>query len=258
MHKHFLMGSTAGYRWMRATRAPEDDNGGGGGVDNSQGNSGAAPNSGASQDNASSGFNAAAFWNEPEGEGAADSGTGAQGSSSQQQQVAPADEAKEFGQRIAAITFDPVFNEKIIAELGEGNVDAVNQAIQGQLSKAMTQAITLSAELMQKQSRVMAQQVQAMIDNALGGRDDSQLLKDNFSSYEDPALRPMIQNVFQQSLKHSKGDKTKAIQMTKDMLAHMGGTGAKDFGITTPPGGADDYTSPGATSLVEELLGRRN
>jgi hypothetical protein len=99
--------------------------------------------------------------------------------------------------------------------------------------------------------------VQEAIQNALGNRDNNQSLIESFPSMRDPAMAPIINGVFQQSLKHSGGDRNKAIAMTRDMLKYMGKTATSDLGIEVPPNSREDsFMTDSSRSLVDELLGR--
>jgi hypothetical protein len=244
----------------------EDDAGGGasggggsdsgGGGNNQQGNSGTENNNGSTQNNNGSGFDPAAFWNEPEpskDKGSPATGSADSGSSGD----SGADFGKQLTERLNSLTFGaPVFNEAVVAELGEGKLDGVNNAIQSQLRQATQQSVVMAAQLMQKHQEVLLTKVKEMISGELGNRDNSATLEENFAIAKDPALRPMVEGVFNQALKLAGGDRKKAIASTREMLKYMGKTGARDMGIDTPPADPGDTMNDSARSLVDELLGR--
>lgn len=225
--------------------------------DNSQGNSGGNGNNTGTQDNSSEKFDPAAFWNEPAAPatnsgsgGGTESGAGAAGDK-------PKDAGAEFAAQLDGLKFGDAFTPAIAEQVAEGKFDGINQAIQGQLRDSSRQAVIMSAKLMQLHGDALMTRFEKMIDEKLGGRDNSQTLEKNFEMAKDPALRPMVEKVFDQAMRLANGDRVKAVETAKMMLGYMGTTGAKDMGITTPPSNAaDTFSNAGAKSLVDELLGR--
>lgn len=234
----------------------------GGGGDNTGGNAGTQRNDSSGQDNSGTGFDASAFWNEPVVDkstspsgGSADSGstaTGTQQAPNKGQQF-----ATEFAQKLDSLPMgkDP-FSPEVIAELAEGKTEGINTALQSMGREAVRQSVMMNAQLMSAFGDQLMTRMEALVEAKLGNRDNSSTLLENFPSAKDPAMRPMIQGVFDQSMKHTNGDRVKAVAMTKDMLKFLGKTGASDLGIDTPPTSPGDTMTPGAKSLVEQLLTR--
>ena len=166
--------------------------------------------------------------------------------------------AQVFADQIAAYDPGPLFTKEIADQIANGNLDGVNAALKQKMQGVAQQSLIQSAQLLKMYGEKLQSQMEAMIEAKLGNRDNTSSLGESFTAYKDPAMKPVIDGVFAQAMKLSKGDRTAAIASTREMLKYMGKTGASDMGITIPPGGpGDDYgNSAGAKSLVDELLGR--
>lgn len=161
---------------------------------------------------------------------------------------------------IDAFAPPPAFTDALAEEIGQGNFEGVNNAIAGAHKAALRQSLTMQAQMLQPVVASVLSRVQDMIDSRLGNRDNQETLLEAFPSAADPKVRPMIQSVFEQSLKHTKGDRTKAVAMTKDMLKVFGKTASQDLGLEIPPSDRDGHgngpLSSGEQNLIDELLGR--
>lgn len=216
---------------------------------NGGGNSGDSGQSGGNQNNDGLGFEPASFWNNPEP---------ADGGNSESQQ-GPSDE--EFGQSlmqsITNFQAPAIFDAETASQIAEGNLDGVNQRMQQFGQTMMRQAMIMTAQILQRFEGQVDGRIRGSITENSTRQSDEAMLSEQFPSFAKKEVRPVIQGVFQQSLKHSKGDRAKAMQMTRDMLKSMGQLGAGDFGLSTPPSNPDDFTSNGPSSLVQELLSMR-
>lgn len=239
--------------------APENDSGGGG--DNGGGNSGTQEKSAETPDNAGGAFDPTKFWDKPPAN--ALETPGKPGSvDSTGKQVAPAEESegtkigKTFSERLTNLNLGgPIFTDDIMAKAAEGDVKGLNDAISAQSKAAVQHAVMMSAELMKAHQDVMLSRVQTMIQEALGGRDKQQTLESEFPQLaSNPAMRPMIQGIFDKAMENSKGDRAAAVSMTRTMLQYMGKEGSKDFGFKPPQ--EDGDMTENSRSLVEQLLDR--
>jgi hypothetical protein len=215
---------------------------------NGTGNSGDSGQNGQNQNNDGLGFEPASFWNNPE---PADGGTG--------ESQGPTDE--EFGQTLmqSITNFTPptIFDAETASQIAEGNLEGVNQRMQQFGQTMMRQAMIMTAQILQRFEGQVDGRIKGSITENSTRQSDESMLAEQFPSFAKKEVRPVIQGVFQQSLKHSKGDRTKALEMTRGMLKSMGQLGAGDFGLSTPPSNPDDFTSNGPSSLVQELLQMR-
>jgi hypothetical protein len=210
----------------------------------------------------------AAFWESPAAGAtggtpsgdSASSGTPAAGQPTNQP-GGPQQEGQDFGrqlaERITALTFQDLFTPEAAAQIAEGNFTGINGGLQNLGRETVRQSIAMNVQLMQRFGEGMIARVQSMIQDSLGGRDNEQTLLEAFPSARDPAARPLIQSVFDQALKHTGGDRVKAVTLARDMLKIVGSTAAADFGLNTPPAaGEDTYGGQGESRLVQELLSR--
>jgi len=246
-------------RLMRAPDHGSGDAGGGGSGDSSQGgdNSGGngAPANGDSGtgDNNGQSFDASSFWNEP-------TPSGDNQQQQQQQSQNDSDPGREIGQQIAAgikdYQFKPVFTQEIGEQLAEGNLDGANESFTNMARESMQQSVVMSAKIMEHLGTQMMAQFQSMIDQRLGTEKDTEALSREFQSMSDPAMRPVVEGVFKQAMKHSGNDRDKAMQLTRNMLKAMGQTGKQDMGIDDPAPDPDSFLGDGPSQLVKELMER--
>jgi len=244
-------------RLMRAPDHGAGDTGGAGGGDSGAGgdNPGGngAPANGESQggDNPGQEFDAGAFWNEPEPEGGKKPSEGDPNDS---------DPGREIGQQIAAgikdFKFDPVFTQEVGEQLAEGKLDGANESFANMARASMQQSVVMSAKIMEHLGGQMMTQMKEMIDSRLGQEKNESTLIESFPSMKDPAMRPVVEGVFNQAMKHSGQDREKALQLTRNMLKAMGQTGKQDMGIEGPAPDPDSFMGDGPSQLVKDLLAR--
>ena len=253
----FATGMMRGMGLGRATFAPDFDSGSGG--DNGGGNDGGAGTGESTGDNGGTGFNADAFWTDPVEETPGGTQTGNNDSGGGQQQQTQQSEGQLFAQKLANLSFGDVFTEADMRKMADdGDLTGINAAINTQLKQAAHQSVVLTAELMQKNNAAMESRFRAILSEVLGGEKNEDTLLKEFPAAADPRARPMIQQVFNQALKHTKGNRPQAVIQAKEMLKIMGSVAGADLGITDAPRGPgdQDYNTQGSKSLVDSLLQR--
>ena len=225
----------------------------GAGGDNQTGNdseSGATGATGA--DNAGQTDALAGFWGESDADGTP---SGDSTLTPEQQATADTEFGQSLGTAISAIKFDPVFTPEIAAQINAGDLDGANAVIAAQHQAAIRQSLMLNAKVMQRYGQSLMAQLESKINAKFGNRDSNDTLLASFPSAADPAVRPVIQSVFDRAMQQTKGDRAKAVTLAKDMLKLIGGKAAGDMGIT-PQRADDDFMSGGPDALVKSLLGR--
>lgn len=253
----------------------EQGHGGGGGTtqapagDNQGGNQGGGESQGQGESNNSGqGFDFNQFWNDPQSQTQGQNGNQGQnggelqGQNGQSQNGNGSNESQNFGQQLAqridGLNFGDVFTAELGEQIADGNFEGINKQMASMGRESIRQSVALAAHVMQQYGQNIMQMVEAKIAESHGSRDDdSALMKEFPSAAADPALKPMIKNVFDQSMKHSGGNRQKAIELTRDMLKLIGNKGGQDFGIA-PNNGSDNFNfnEQASKSLVEDLLGR--
>lgn len=149
----------------------------------------------------------------------------------------------------------PIFDDSIAGEIAEGKLDGINARFNQMSQAVLKQSVMMAARIMQQFEKSMDERISGAINSSQTVNRDESLLKEHFPSFGQVAMQPMIRGVFQQSLTHTKGDRAKAIEMTKGMLRSMGQIGRTDFGITEAPRNPDDvYGADSSKSLVRDLL----
>ena len=239
-----------------------DEQGHAGGGTNPENPGGAGESSESGQNNAGLGFDETTFWQSPSSAGsdapsggsAADGATGGGSDSGSNEGL---EYGRQFAEKLTKLSFAPVFNADIATQIGEGNLDGVNQAISQLGRDSVQQSVLLSTEIMQAYGKHLIGQVEAMIQQSFGSRDNDSALMAEFPQVaSNPAMKPMVEGIFNQAMKHSKNDRAKAIAMTRDMLKFTATGISGELGLNNAPGGSGDRMDSSAKSLVDELLGR--
>jgi hypothetical protein len=189
-----------------------------------------------------------AFWDDGNGDGDGDGNDDD-----------PAEASKRLGGEIGQSiqNFQTTqFTKEVADAIANGDLDGINKALTASHQETIKQAVQLSARLVGAVMDRMTKDFDARIEGKLGQRDDTAFLQSKFPVAKDPAMAPVVQRVWDQSLKHSKGDRTKAERLTRGYLEAFG-SAAAPASIRTPP---DDPThgvdTAASKSLVESLLGR--
>lgn len=250
-------------RLMRAPDHPTGESVAGGNNQPSNTDPGATGNQ--SANNTGQSFNPETFWQAPSvsepappSGGSAGTGNPADGTQGNQQQTSQAQSVHtKLTTQLQNLAFAPVFSTEIGEQVANGEWDGVNNAIAQVGRESVLNAVTMTAELMQMHGDHLISRVQSMIQEALGGRDNEAALMQEFpQAASNPAIRPMISDIFKQSMLHTNNDRQKAIAMTRDMLKFVGQGVGQDLGLNIAPGGPSDVMSQNALSLVEELMAR--
>lgn len=236
-----------------------------GGSNYQPGNDGGDQSGDSGEDYGGIGINPASFWDTPveatqEPKPAAQAQTQNQNGNQQPAPTPGQQEGQRFAQMIDSVAFEPVFTPEVVEALSNGDMATANKAIHSQMQNGIRESIKIMAQVTQAALAHQMAQIRDMIDGQVSttnqSRDDSALMAKEFTAYNDPASRKVVEDVFKQSLLHTKGDRKAAIPMAKGMLKAMGKAGGEDFG--TPPHNPDDQggNHSGVKSLVESLLGR--
>jgi hypothetical protein len=164
---------------------------------------------------------------------------------------------KEIGAMISGFQAPEVFTKEIADAIADGDLKGVNQALNEHSQKLMQHQIAVTAKLLGGVIDRLSADFEAKIQKALGSKDNEIALETHFPLAKDAALRPMVQRVWDQALVNSKGNREKAIQLTRGMLdafgEKMGGGRSLRDAPDDPTAGIN--TAP-AKRLVEDLLSR--
>jgi hypothetical protein len=248
----------------RFMRAPDHDAGTGGGdsgqtQNNQGGNSGDDAGTGDSDQN-NTGQQAVtdAFWDDPSDAAAGDNSAGNGDSSGGDRET----EARNFGQQLQAeiqgIKFDGGFTPELVAEMADGKFENSNKMMADMSRAAAQQGVMLAAKVMGQYGKALREEFQGMIEEKLGNRDNNKTLLEEFpQAASNPKLKPMIRTTFEQAMKHTKGNRAAALDMTRSMLAETAKVLGTDLELTSPPGGSGDNPPSDNGDFLAELLGRK-
>lgn len=238
----------------RFMRAPDHPAGGGeGGADssaagNNGGNVSGVTNGGEPEDNSGAADELDGFWDgKPEAEGA----TGEDDETKQASQAL----GQELGGLIKSFKPSEVFTKETADKIADGDLSGINSALNEHAQAIMQHQMVVTAKLLGGVIDRLSADFDARIQNALGQKDSEIALETHFPLAKDPTMRPMVQRVWDQALVNSKGDRQKAIRLTKGMLDAFGektGGGLREA-AQDPTAGINTAASK---SLVNELLGR--
>jgi hypothetical protein len=235
---------------------------GGQAPDNSGGNAGGESTQNGGGDNSGQDAELAAFWNGPAAAGAAGGSDSQSVPPNQQQQGAqpPANQTqqpKNFGDQLASeiqgLTFDNVINDEVATQLQAGNYEEFNKRLAAQNQTVVKQTVGLAIKIMGEFAKVMRAQSQQDLHGTLTTRDDTNFLESNFPAAKDPIAKPMVQAVWDQALKNTGGDRTKAITLAKRVLARGMGAAAGDLDYSFAPRNPGDEPPQTPINWLENL-----
>lgn len=246
-------------RFMRAPDHPGDGGGGNNAAPPPAGNSGDSTSETSEQNNTGNEFDPAAFWNSPAsaGDGApsGESGAGKQGESGTQE---PSNFGQELATRLSTLTFgDPVFNDEVAGQINEGNFTGVQDRLNAMGQSIVREALAMQVKILRPFAEQLMEQVRQETNQTFNNRDNVESLERLFPAAKNPAMAKTIQPIYDQALLNAKGDRTKAVEATKEMLRFMAGESAKDLGVEVLPRGEGGMRSPSPnTNWLDELTSR--
>lgn len=253
-------------RYLRAPEGHEEGGAGGdsgAGGDNTGGNSGnqggSEGNNGNQGNNTGNAFEPSAFWDSPQDETTPPSNQGGSAGGNQsggnQQQ---GNEGNAFRDALNGLNFGQgVFTPEAVEAMNNGDPKNFNENMTGFGREVTRQAVIMAAQLMQKNNEAMNQRFEALVEERFGLQATESDLGKAIPSYAKPGMKPIIDGIMGQALKLTKGKRSEAIEMTKEMLKFQATNLGADFNITTPPSGAgNDFGTGQTTNWEEELLGR--
>lgn len=199
-------------------------------------------------DNTGGSFDATSFWNSDD--------PAADPASTGPDATAVRD---NLNQQLAALDFGTVaFDAETVQQINDGNFEGINKRLQDFGTNAVKQSLALTVSILQPLTEQILGMVDERINGTLSGRDDSDQLVRDFPTAKDPKIRPVIDNLYKQALKNTKGDRGAAVEQVKSMLTLVNQSTADDLGLEVAPRGAEDFgrsRSP-AVNWLDTLSGR--
>lgn len=213
------------------------------------------PGSGESaNNNAGEAFDASAFWGSqsPDGSGSpgSESASGDDSGSDTEQL------RNDLTERLNTLQFgEPVMTQEIFEAAQNGDFNGFQSALNGALGQAVRQSLGLTTAILRPFAEQILSEVRGEIQSTLRGRDDNDQLIKDFPAAQDGNVRRMIQPIFDQALRNTKGDRALAVKQVKEMMRLMTGATADDLGLNVAPRSADDSGRPPnrAVNWLDEL-----
>lgn len=224
------------------------------------GNAGESGNTGQESNNTGDQFDAEAFWRGPAPAG----GTGASGESAtggtgqQQESGTGGDLNTQLTQQLSSMTFgDPIFTAEIAEQVNGGDFSGVQKNMEAAMQQAVRQSLAMNVQILRPFAEQMMNQMREEFGSTLTNRDNQDTLTKDFPAAKDPRVAPAIKQIFDQALKNTGGDRTKAVAQTKSMMALMANVTGGDVGLTVAPQGSEDSRpAQPVVNWLDEITGR--
>lgn len=247
-------------------RLMKDDNPGGGAIpadggNNTSGNSGGGGSDSQGENNDGQQFDPSTFWGSPspsptpapsgESAGNQDGGTGNNDGGGGNLQ-------ETLTTQLANIQVGNLMTAEIAQQINEGDFTGIQKAFNEGIQQAVRQSLSLNVQIMRPLADQIMAQVREEFGSTLNQRDNNDALIKDFPTAKNPQVRPIIQGIFDQALKNTKGDRALAVKQTKEMIRLTANLSADDLGINVAPRGSDDSGTPaiGNFNWLDELTGR--
>lgn len=234
----------------------------GGQQPNPGGNSGTEPAGGTQNpNNTGASFDPASFWSQPPAPapaGPASQGSEPGGGGTGGQPDANAEFGRQLQTQLQGLNFAPVMTPEITEALATGNLETFNTAMTAHGRAVTQQALQMSLSVMQRLSDQLLSEVDRRTQSTLGTRDNTEALATEIPLARNPAMSPIVHSIFNQAMTLNKGDRVKAIAMTKDMLkSYHNSMQSSDSGLgIPPPNPGDNSQTESPTNWLESLVGR--
>lgn len=228
------------------------------GTNNGGGNSTPPTGESESQNNTGNELDLEQFWAPEDGENGAAPKRESDDDSGSSSSISDTDLATNLRDGIAAANFGDVMTPEIYTSLQSGDPVAFNTGIQDFGRAIMSQTMGQSIAVMRVLRERILGEVNQMIEGRVTGDKDHDELIRAIPSAGSAAMGPTIKNVYKQALTRTKGDRTKAIEMTKDVLRIQAENFGSDLNLNVAPRSPDDrmIEQPKKTNWLEELSGR--
>jgi hypothetical protein len=249
-----LMGTASYGSMRRVMKDPEGDHGSNQ-QQNNDGNAGDSNGTGGTgENNNGQEFNPEGFWEDPQ-EQASQNGTPTPTPAPNQQDDPGKTLGTQLNEGLQALKFDDLFTTDIADQIANGDLKGANERFQTLAREAVKQSVVMNTQVVKAFGQQIMSRVEAMIAEKFGGEKNDAALVAAFPSAKDPAVYKTVKGIFDQSMKHTNGNRDKAVEMTRGMLKFVTTKSSADLGLDTePPAGRGDTMTDNSRQLVESLL----
>lgn len=175
----------------------------------------------------------------------------------QQSQQQPTDLGTVIENSVKEFKAPEVMTSEAIKGIGDGDYTKFNEGLQGAIQGSMNHTLGMTVKIITAFGQKMIEQMDQRIQGSHSDREDLTALHEAIPASKDPTVMPSVKPIYDRALKLSNGDRTKAANMTKSMLAYMTKGIAGDVGLDVAPFSTDSDVPPGAgagPNWIEELM----
>lgn len=237
----------------RFMRGPDDS---GHETNNAGGDPTANTNNNSTDNNTGQAFDAAAFWEQPK---ETPDNNGNQPSNDQSNQSGNQDSSQQLGtqllQRIQGFSAKEVFTDEVVEGINNGDFNKFDQNLSKVMQQSMQQNVEMTVQLMQVFGERMMSAVEERMNSSFTSRENYAELETQIPSAKNPGVAPIVKSIYDRALALTKGDRTKAITMTKNMINNMALATGSDTGLHVAPVGSESNfgNSGPKVNWLEEL-----
>lgn len=184
----------------------------------------------------------ASFWDgsPSEGDGNASPSDPASGSQNQNDGATPnqGSPAQSFADMLKALPLaDKLIDTDVQNALQNGDYDGFNAALQQNSQNTVQQSVIMSAKLVQEAMGRMEAQFNAKIESVMNSERTTNSLESAIPLANDKGVGPMIRMIHENSMKATKNDHAKAVEMTKMAMVQFNLTTGTGEGVKLEGGG---------------------
>ena len=225
---------------------------------NTGGEQGGNKNNESNNNNTGQEFDPSSFWQEPAEESSAPKKT-VEGQEGNQAKPGNEDSSNQLGtklsQQIQGFAAKEVFTAEVVEGINEGDFSKFDANLSKAMQSSMEQNLQMTVQVMQQFGTKMMEAIEAKINSSFTSKENYDELHTQIPSAKNPAVAPIVKSIYDRALVLAKGDKTKAVTMTKNMLNSMASETGKDAGLHVAPVGSEsNFGGSGPkTNWLEEL-----
>lgn len=147
----------------------------------------------------------------------------------------PGEPVDHFGRALDAMVFDSPVNQDAFTENGEINLEKLNEQLLSNNKQVARQTMLMVARLLKASQDQVRDEMGGLIDSRLEDSKSIDFLEKAIPAAADPDVRPVLEGVYAQALKRSKGDRAKALAQTKKFFKKFQSSAGADLELDTPP-----------------------
>lgn len=181
------------------------------------------------------------FWEEPKEEG--DANLGSPSATPSDSVGSPDQQANPMAQldtMIQSIQFDDVMTDDVSKAINENDMSGFNAGMAKMGQAAVKQSLIMAARMMGELQTKMQASQDARFEELMSADKSEQALHSALPFSQQPQFAPIAKGIFAQAMKHTGGDRAKALTMTERFFVNITKDSASDLGLGVAPRGEGD------------------